>query len=203
MSKRLEIEKVANLTPLQEGMLFHTVMEPESQAYYEQVRMTIRGELNLEALQKSFETLVQRHETLRSNIYHKSASRSRLIVFKERNPTLRYENLTNIPEAEQAEAIRSYADADRNHRYDLSKDLLIRLAVLQTQTNAYTLLLSFHHIIMDGWCLGIVMDELFAAYEALKAGSPYNCRHRSPILAMPAGWISRIRRRRRNTGGPS
>ncbi|WDZ59769.1 non-ribosomal peptide synthetase [Paenibacillus polymyxa] len=170
MSKRLEIEKVANLTPLQEGMLFHTVMEPESQAYYEQVRMTIRGELNLEALQKSFETLVQRHETLRSNIYHKSASRSRLIVFKERNPTLRYENLTNIPEAEQAEAIRSYADADRNHRYDLSKDLLIRLAVLQTQTNAYTLLLSFHHIIMDGWCLGIVMDELFAAYEALKAG---------------------------------
>ncbi|MGW8957675.1 amino acid adenylation domain-containing protein [Paenibacillus sp. NPDC055715] len=170
MSKSLEIEKVANLTPLQEGMLFHTVMEPESQAYYEQVRMTIRGELNLEALQKSFQTLVQRHETLRSNIYHKSASRSRLIVFKERNPTLRYENLTNIPEAEQAEAIRSYADADRNHRYDLSKDLLIRLAVLQTQTNAYTLLLSFHHIIMDGWCLGIVIDELFAAYEALKAG---------------------------------
>ncbi|WP_134914792.1 hypothetical protein [Paenibacillus sp. IHB B 3084] len=42
MSKSLEIEKVANLTPLQEGMLFHTVMEPESQAYYEQVRMTIR-----------------------------------------------------------------------------------------------------------------------------------------------------------------
>ncbi|EHS57515.1 non-ribosomal peptide synthetase [Paenibacillus sp. Aloe-11] len=170
MSKRLEIEKVANLTPLQEGMLFHTVMEPESQAYYEQVRMTIQGELNLETLQKSFQTLVQRHETLRSNIYHKSASRSRLIVFKERNPTLRYENLMNIPEAEQAEAIRSYVDADRNHRYDLSKDLLIRLAVLQTQTNAYTLLLSFHHIIMDGWCLGIVMDELFTAYEALKAG---------------------------------
>ncbi|WP_250636798.1 condensation domain-containing protein [Paenibacillus sp. IHB B 3084] len=63
-------------------MLFHTVMEPESQAYYEQVRMTIRGELNLEALQKSFQALVQRHETLRSNIYHKSASRSRLIVLR-------------------------------------------------------------------------------------------------------------------------
>ncbi|AZH29547.1 non-ribosomal peptide synthetase [Paenibacillus sp. M-152] len=170
MSKSLEIEKVANLTPLQEGMLFHTVMEPESQAYYEQVRMTIRGELNLEALQKSFQTLVQRHEALRSNIYHQSASRSRLIVFKERNAVLRYENLINIPEAEQAAAIRSYADTDRNQRYDLSKDLLIRLTVLQTKTHVYTLLLSFHHIIMDGWCLGIVMEELFAAYEALKAG---------------------------------
>lgn len=190
MSKRLEIEKVANLTPLQEGMLFHTVMEPESQAYYEQVRMIIRGELNLEALQKSFETLVQRHETLRSNIYHKSASRSRLIVFKERNPTLRYENLTNIPEAEQAEAIRSYADADRNHRYDLSKDLLIRLAVLQTQTNAYTLLLSFHHIIMDGWCLGIVMDELFAAYEALKAGKPVQLPNPQPYTGY-ARWLDK------------
>ncbi|MBE0344350.1 hypothetical protein E4V51_32150, partial [Paenibacillus sp. 28ISP30-2] len=98
MSTSLEIEKVANLTPLQEGMLFHTVMEPESQAYYEQVRITIRGVLNLEALQKSFQTLVQRHESLRSNIYYKSVSRARLIVFKQRNATLRYENLTDIPE---------------------------------------------------------------------------------------------------------
>lgn len=172
MSKSLEIEKVANLTPLQEGMLFHTVMEPESQAYYEQVRLSIRGELDLDALQKSFQTLIQRHETLRTNIYHKSASRARLIVFKERGSAIRYENLMGLSESEQAEAIRKYIEADRNNVYDLSKDMLVRLSVLQTQTSAYTLLLSFHHIIMDGWCLGIVMDELFSAYEALKAGKP-------------------------------
>ncbi|MVO98370.1 non-ribosomal peptide synthetase [Paenibacillus lutrae] len=172
MSKSLEIEKVAHLTPLQEGMLFHTVMEPDSQAYFEQVRMTIRGELNLDALQRSFQTLVQRHETLRSNIYQKSASRSRLIIFKERTTAVHYENLTGMSETEQAGAIRSYIEADRNNYYDLNKDMLVRLAVLQTQVNGYTLLLSFHHIIMDGWCLGILMDELFAAYEALKDGKP-------------------------------
>lgn len=172
MSKSLEIEKVAHLTPLQEGMLFHTVMEPDSQAYHEQVRIVIRGELNLNALQKSFQLLVQRHETFRANIYYQSASRSRLVVLKERTAEIRYENLTEMSETEQTEALCKYIEADRNYAYDLSKDMLIRLAVLQTKPNAYTLLLSFHHIIMDGWCLGVVIDELFAAYEALKAGKP-------------------------------
>lgn len=48
--------------------------------------------------------------------------------------------------------------------------MLIRMAVLQTDKDAYTLLLSFHHIIMDGWCLGIIMDELLTAYEAYRTG---------------------------------
>lgn len=54
MIKGLEIEKVVNLTPLQEGMLVHALMEPESQAYYEQLRISIRGDLDWNALQKAF-----------------------------------------------------------------------------------------------------------------------------------------------------
>lgn len=170
MIKGLEIEKVVNLTPLQEGMLVHALMEPESQAYYEQLRISIRGDLDWNALQKSFQLLVQRHETLRSNIYHKSASRSRLIVFKKRNTAITYENMTELTGKEQADAIRRFMDGDRNTHYDLSRDMLIRMAVLQTDKDAYTLLLSFHHIIMDGWCLGIIMDELLTAYEAYRTG---------------------------------
>lgn len=170
MIKGLEIEKVVNLTPLQEGMLVHALMEPESQAYYEQLRISIRGDLDWNALQKSFQLLVQRHETLRSNIYHKSASRSRLIVFKKRNMAITYENMTELTGKEQADAIRRFMDVDRNTHYDLSRDMLIRMAVLQTDKDAYTLLLSFHHIIMDGWCLGIIMDELLTAYEAYHTG---------------------------------
>ncbi|MCF2715869.1 amino acid adenylation domain-containing protein [Paenibacillus sp. UKAQ_18] len=170
MIKGLEIEKVVNLTPLQEGMLVHALMEPESQAYYEQLRISIRGDLDWNALQKSFQLLVQRHETLRSNIYHKSASRSRLIVFKKRNTAITYENMTELTGKEQADAIRRFMDVDRNSHYDLSRDMLIRMAVLQTDKDAYTLLLSFHHIIMDGWCIGIIMDELLTAYEAYRTG---------------------------------
>ncbi|MGG4217921.1 amino acid adenylation domain-containing protein [Paenibacillus jamilae] len=170
MNKGLEIEKVANLTPLQEGMLIHALMEPESHAYYEQLRISIRGELNWNALQKSFQLLVQRHEILRSNIYHKSASRSRLIVFEKRTTAITYENMTGMNEREQAEAISQFMDRDRNNHYDLSRDMLIRLAVLQTDKDAYTLLLSFHHIIMDGWCLGVIMDEILTAYEAYHTG---------------------------------
>lgn len=188
MIKGLEIEKVVNLTPLQEGMLVHALMEPESQAYYEQLRISIRGDLDWNALQESFQLLVQRHETLRSNIYHKSASRSRLIVFKKRNTAITYENMTELTGKEQADAIRRFMDVDRNTHYDLSRDMLIRMAVLQTDKDAYTLLVSFHHIIMDGWCLGIIMDELLTAYEAYRTGRPVQLPEPRPYTGY-ADWL--------------
>lgn len=188
MIEGLEIEKVVNLTPLQEGMLVHALMEPESQAYYEQLRISIRGDLDWNALQESFQLLVQRHETLRSNIYHKSASRSRLIVFKKRNTAITYENMIELTGKEQADAIRRFMDVDRNTHYDLSRDMLIRMAVLQTDKDAYTLLVSFHHIIMDGWCLGIIMDELLTAYEAYRTGRPVQLPEPRPYTGY-ADWL--------------
>ncbi|MNW27829.1 Plipastatin synthase subunit A [compost metagenome] len=168
MNKRMAIEKVAHLTPLQEGMLFHAVMEPESQAYMEQVTLVLEGELHLETLQRSFQYLVDRHEVLRANIYYQSGSRSRLIVFQERKVQIDHVDLTDLTGSASQQAIDAYLETDRRKSYDLSKDPLVRLGVLQKSRNTYVLLLSFHHILMDGWCLGIIMNDLLAAYEAFR-----------------------------------
>lgn len=200
MNKRMAIEKVAHLTPLQEGMLFHAVMEPESQAYMEQVTLVLEGELQLDTLQRSFQYLVDRHEVLRANIYYQSGSRSRLIVFQERKVQIDHVDLTELTDSASKQAIDAYLETDRKKSYDLSKDPLIRLGVLQQYRNTYTLLLSFHHILMDGWCLGIIMNDLLAAMKRSGRTWPVICLSHSPTPDMLVGWRSRIKTRRVITG---
>ncbi|MFC9773776.1 amino acid adenylation domain-containing protein [Paenibacillus chitinolyticus] len=170
MSKGLEIEKMSHLTPLQEGMLFHALMNPDSHAYLEQVSLSIRGDLDMQALERSFRLLVQRHETLRSNMYHKNVAKPRQIVFKEREASVFFKDLALLPDSERNAELESLIQADKNRPFDISKELLVRLTVLRTSRQEYTLLFTFHHIIMDGWCIGIVLEELLSYYEAEKNG---------------------------------
>ncbi|MBV6715103.1 non-ribosomal peptide synthetase [Paenibacillus chitinolyticus] len=170
MSKGLEIEKMSHLTPLQEGMLFHALMNPDSHAYLEQVSLSIRGDLDVQALERSFCLLVKRHETLRSNMYHKNVAKPRQIVFKEREASVFFEDLAVLPDSERNTELESLIQADKNRPFDISKELLVRLTVLRTSRQEYTLLFTFHHIIMDGWCIGIVLEELLSYYEAEKNG---------------------------------
>ncbi|WIM38150.1 amino acid adenylation domain-containing protein [Paenibacillus sp. PK4536] len=165
MSKRLEIEKMVYLTPLQEGMLFHSMMEPDSSAYIEQVQLSITGELDHSMLEQSMQTVIQRHETLRSNLYHKNMARPRQIIFKERSISIQY-----IDGMHTSDDVAEQIKKDRQTPFDLTKDLLIRISVLHTGTEQYTILFTFHHIIMDGWCLGIVLEELLTIYAALRNG---------------------------------
>lgn len=165
MSKRLEIEKMIYLTPLQEGMLFHSMMEPNSSAYIEQLQLSITGKLDCSILEQSMQTVIQRHETLRSNLYHKNMARPRQIIFKERSISLQYIDCMHTPDYAE-EQIKQ----DRQTPFDLTKDLLIRISVLQIQPEQYTILFTFHHIIMDGWCLGIVLEELLTIYAAMRNG---------------------------------
>lgn len=165
MSKRLEIEKMIYLTPLQEGMLFHSMMEPHSSAYIEQVQLSVTGELDHALLEQSMQIVIQRHETLRSNLYHKNIARPRQIIFKERSISIQYIDCKHTLDRGEAQI-----QQDRQTPFDLIKDLLVRISVLHTGADQYTILFTFHHIIMDGWCLGIVLEELLTAYAALRQG---------------------------------
>lgn len=113
MSKGLEIEKMSHLTPLQEGMLFHALMNPDSHAYLEQVSLSIRGDLDVQALERSFCLLVKRHETLRSNMYHKNVAKPRQIVFKEREASVFFEDLAVLPDSERNTELESLIQADK------------------------------------------------------------------------------------------
>lgn len=153
---------------MQEGMLFHALMDSESGAYFEQSDITLSGNLDTEIFEKAFNLLLERHDILRTVFLYKKVQKPRQVVLKERRGTVYVEDLSNHPNAE--EYIASFSAEEKNRGFDLSRDILMKISIFKTDASSYRVLWSFHHILMDGWCMGIILSEFFQLYYALLKG---------------------------------
>ncbi|MFB0847085.1 amino acid adenylation domain-containing protein, partial [Paenibacillus oleatilyticus] len=165
-----EIENVYNLTPMQKGILFHGLLEAGSGAYFEQTSFDLKGEFEPEAFAQSIDLLVQRHEALRTNFYTAWKENPVQVVFRSKRSTLVFEDLSGFSNEEREAEIARFKREDRDKGFDLARDPLLRIAILRTGSQEHHMIWSFHHIIMDGWCLSIVVQEVFEAYFALVRG---------------------------------
>ncbi|MFB6365310.1 amino acid adenylation domain-containing protein [Paenibacillus elgii] len=163
-----DIENVYKLTPMQKGMLFHSLLEPDSGAYFEQAAFDLRGTFDVETFAKSLDALVQRHDVLRTNFYNGWKDLPLQIVYRNKKRGFAYEDLRGMDEAERNAYIEAYAAEDKARGFDLTQDELLRVSILRTGEEAYRMLWSFHHIIMDGWCLPLITQEVFEHYFAIR-----------------------------------
>lgn len=95
------------------------------------------------------------------------------VVLKNRPFQLDIVDIQDLSESEQLERIDRFKQKDQLRGFDLSKDLLMRASVFQTGPSSYRWIWSYHHILLDGWCFGLVVQELFAIYHALLHDIPY------------------------------
>lgn len=165
------INKIYRLMPTQQGMLFHTIMDETSHTYFQQIVFEIHGDIDLQLLTRSFNTIIERHEVLRTNFIYKQVKSPVQIVLQEKPVDMYFEDITEHRENKNS-FIEEFKVKDRNKGFNLEKDALIRLSVLKTDKECYKLVWSFHHILMDGWCIGIISKELFEIYNALKKDIP-------------------------------
>ncbi|MEK4077793.1 amino acid adenylation domain-containing protein [Paenibacillus sp. FSL M7-0656] len=188
MSDKLTIAGVYNLTPMQEGMLFHSYLNPDSAAYFEQFSCTVSGRLDALILEKSFNVLIDKYDVLRLNFIHENTKNPKQVVFKKRVMPVFYENLSSFGEMEQEQYIRRYIQEDQKKGFDLAKDVLLRAAVLQTGDLSYKLIWSYHHIILDGWCLKTIVQELFDVYKSLSQGT-FSSVEEAPPFSRYIQWL--------------
>ncbi|MFB6367860.1 condensation domain-containing protein, partial [Paenibacillus elgii] len=168
MSKELQIQSIFRLTPMQQGILFHSLLDRNSHAYFEQVSFTLNGFLDVGLLEQSLRMLFDRHEILRSNIFHAAIEEPKLIVFRQKTPTIRFEDISRMDEPGKTTFVEQWIRKDKEAGFELTRDELLRVSILQCARDAYKLIVSFHHIIMDGWCLEIVLKEWFQVYMSLQ-----------------------------------
>jgi amino acid adenylation domain-containing protein/non-ribosomal peptide synthase protein (TIGR01720 family) len=169
-----EIKDIYELTPMQAGMLFHTVKEEQSAAYVEQMIFSIKGEIEKDLLQKSFNMLVERYDILRTLFYYEQVDQPLQIVLRHRPADIYFEDIAHLNKKVQKQYLKGFYLKDRQKGFDLFKDNLIRLLLLKTGEDTYQVVLTFHHILMDGWCIGIIFKELSYIYQCLKRGEPVN-----------------------------
>jgi amino acid adenylation domain-containing protein len=180
MSNLEKIEKIYPLSNMQVGMLFHALLDKQSQAYFEQMSFTLYGDIDVELFGKSFNILIQRYDILRTNFVYENLQRPRQIVFKGKNLKVDFHDLSIWNESEKQTFIEEYKYKDKEKGFDLTKDLLIRLSILQTGAKSYEVIWSFHHILMDGWCIGIIIKEFLQIYQSLRENQPINLEKVTP-----------------------
>ncbi|MHA6534814.1 condensation domain-containing protein, partial [Paenibacillus sp. BAC0078] len=124
-----EIVSMYPLSPMQEGMLFQALMEPQSSAYFEQMLFAIQGSLQEANLEKSLSLLMERYDIFRMVFMYEGLERPLQIVLKKRKPSIIFEDYRGLAEDEIKHKVDQFKQLDREIGFDLTKDVLLRLAV--------------------------------------------------------------------------
>lgn len=168
MSSKQLLQKIYSLTPMQEGILYHTLREENQGNFIVQLFSVWKG-LSLDIMNKSMQLLVQRHDVFRTLFNVDKAKRPIQMVVDHLENRMIFQDLTEMNHNSQMEFISHYASEEKIKGFDVTAEMLVRLTVFQTDLQHFRLLLSFHHIIVDGWSLSAIVQELFEIYSALSA----------------------------------
>ena len=163
------IEDVYPLSPLQEGLLFHSLYEPEEGAYVMQLSCKT-GDVDVVALQQAWQRIMDRHPSFRTAFVWKNVEKPLQVVQRHVTLPFQFEDWRGLSASEQQERLDTYLAADRRRGFQLNKAPLLRVALIQLHDDCHYLILSQHHIIVDGWSLALVFKEAFALYEAYCEG---------------------------------
>ncbi|HJP95206.1 MAG TPA: amino acid adenylation domain-containing protein [Pyrinomonadaceae bacterium] len=165
-----EIEDTYPLTPTQQGILFHSLSEPESGVYTTQFICELTGGLDEEALQAAWQTVVRRYQSLRADFAWDVPAEPIQIVRREVEMKLNREDWTQFSRERQEEFLEEYLRYDRERGFDFKRAPLLRLALFSRSDEEYVFIFSHHHLLIDGWSLSIILQEVFAIYDAGRDG---------------------------------
>ncbi len=170
--KKNDIKDIYSLSPLQEGMLFHYLMDENSKsnAYFVQMSFTLQTGIDRILFEKAINKIIEKYDILRTVFIFKKVKTPQQVVLKKREAEVAYKDISHLPGKAQLDYIREFEREDRNRGFDLSREVLMRISLIRISTHSYRVIFSFHHIIMDGWCLGILVKDIFYVYHCLWKG---------------------------------
>lgn len=168
--KNKNIESIYPLSPMQQGMLFHTLYEPESGVYIEQFCLTLSGNLDITVLQQACVRVVKRHPVLRTLVVWEKQEKPLQVVCKQVELPWQNYDWRSLSATEQKERLEVFLQTDRVQGFVLDKAPLMRFTLIRVADDTYEFVWSFHHLLIDGWSWSILCKEVFAFYNALLKG---------------------------------
>lgn len=164
--RNCEIDRVFPLTGMQKGMLYHKIFDETDTSYVVQSNYKIQGLSTVNTLKDSLQLLQTKHGILETAITYRDVSEARQVLLKGRPIELSEVDMSEMSESEYKKML---AD-DVKRGFDLESDSLIRMILVHLADNQKNLVVTFHHIIMDGWCSAVLMNDLNYFYTELTNG---------------------------------
>jgi len=167
--KKRNIGGMLGLSPMQAAMLFHYLAVPGSDLHVEQVCLILMGALDENLFKRAWDKVVQANEALRTVFRWEGIKQPVQIVLNEQQPEVRFLDFAARSENREAvlDAVERLKVTDRQEKFDLTKTPF-RVSLARLGKGQVAMLISYHHILMDGWSLGIVLKEFFFCYGELR-----------------------------------
>jgi amino acid adenylation domain-containing protein/non-ribosomal peptide synthase protein (TIGR01720 family) len=164
------IEDVYPLTPMQEGLLLHTLLEPGTGLYYMQDRYRINSELNPERFALAWKAVIARHEALRASFCWNVGEDMLQVIHKPGSTPIEYLDWTGTPAEQQEPRLQALLKSEREAGFDLLNQAPFHLRLIRVGEARYWFMMSNHHILIDAWCRSLLMNDFFDIYTALGEG---------------------------------
>ncbi|MFI6318519.1 amino acid adenylation domain-containing protein [Nonomuraea sp. NPDC050556] len=174
------------LSPLQEGILFERAFDEDSVDVYQTQRiLDLDGPLDAERLRAAWKSVVARHETLRTRFHQLGSGETVQVVVGEVDLPWRAVDLSQLDEPDAAAEVERLLAADQAERFDVSRPPLLRLLLIRLGTARHRLVVTSHHVLVDGWSTPILLGEMLTAYTGGRS-SPTPPSYRDYVA-----WLSR------------
>jgi amino acid adenylation domain-containing protein len=167
---RASIEDLYPLSPLQQGMLFLSLLAPESDVYLRQVSYQVDIPLDVAAFEQAWQTVVDRHPALRTCFVWERQKEPHQVVLKRLKVPFEHHDLRGLAQAEQEGRSAALFAAERRRPVQLSRPPLLRVTLLELAADRFRCALTYHHILVDGWSLGRILGEVATVYQSLFSG---------------------------------
>jgi amino acid adenylation domain-containing protein len=163
------VEAIYPLSPMQEGMLFHSVYAPGTGVYVNQVAYTFAG-LDTDAFRRAWQGALDRHGALRTAFLWEKRDRPLQAVLRAVELPWDERDWRGLDGEAQRAALQALMREDRERGYALNRPPATRLYVMRTADDEHRVLWSFHHLVLDGWSMSLLLGEVFRLYDALRGG---------------------------------
>ena len=164
VDKRQNIENIYPLSPMQQGMLFHTLLTPQAGVYVPQVCLNLEGKLDVNAMQTAWQEVIRNHAALRSAFYWEQRDKPFQVVFRQVEFPWTFLDWRELSSQEQQARLEEFLESDRSLGFDLKQPPLMRFALIRIDESQHTLIWTQHHLILDGWSSALVIQQVFQHY---------------------------------------
>jgi len=169
--KASPLEDILPLSPMQEGMLVNTLLDPDSGVDFEQLVYRFDGPLRVPALEVAWQAVVARHSALRARLVWQGVDRPLQLI----------ERVVRVPFAEFdwtdadddfSPRLGEWLETDRTAGIELGRAPLLRVSVFRLSPVRHVMVMSFHHLLLDGWSVRLLLRDLLTFYRAETDGRP-------------------------------
>ncbi len=166
-TNRQNVADIYPLSPMQQGMLFHSLYEPDSDVYFVQFSCNLKGNVDATIFEQAWQRLVEKYVVFRTAFIWEALSQPVQVVYRQVTVRVATYDWQHLTAQQQEQELAVFLESDQQKSLELSEAPLMRLNLIKLDKNTYQFVWSSHHLLLDGWSLSLVIKDFLKIYQEI------------------------------------